>query len=66
MATNKVCDLCSNPAIAEVSTKATWEGKVVATEVKVEVCEEHLIEYKQALRVFRGHEKQEDVESPIS
>lgn len=61
MATIKTCDLCVEPAMAEISTKATWEGKVVATEVKIEVCESHLAEYKQALRVFRGHEKQEDV-----
>ncbi len=57
MATIKTCDLCGEPAVAEISTKATWEGKVVATEVHIEVCEACLSKYKKDLRVFRGHEK---------
>lgn len=60
MAISKTCDIkdCGKPAISEISSKST-----TTTEVKVDVCEIHLLEYKKALRVFLGHEEEDVIKS---
>lgn len=51
MAQKITCDLCDQPAIdtIEVKSKNT-------TPIKLDVCEEHLAEYKKIMREFTGQE----------
>lgn len=45
------CDLCDKEAIDEVSAKST-----TTHEIRIDVCEEHLLEFKKLLRIFTQRE----------
>ena len=51
MAVTQTCDLCGKPAIDEVEVRSK-----LTTPVKLDVCEEHLAEFKKLVRVFTGQE----------
>jgi len=54
MATTNTCDLCGQPAIdtIEANSKTT-------TKITLDVCEEHLAEFKKIMRVFTKQELSE-------
>ena len=51
MATKQTCDLCGEPAIDEVEVKSK-----TTTTIKLDVCQEHLAEFKKMVRGFTGQE----------
>lgn len=51
MATKQTCDLCDEPAVDEVESKSK-----TTTPIKLDVCVEHLAQYKKMWRVFLGQE----------
>ena len=51
MATQKTCDLCGKEAVDTVKA-----GGTTLTERVIDVCEEHLAEFKKLLRVFSGQD----------
>lgn len=54
MATKNTCDLCENDAIDTIEVKSN-----TTTPIKLDVCIEHLAEYKRIMRIFTGQELQE-------
>ena len=51
MATKNTCDLCDNDATDTIEVKS-----VTTTPIKLDVCIEHLEEYKRIMRIFTGQE----------
>lgn len=52
MSTQKVCDLCGEPAVDTVKAAGG-----TLTEIVLDVCEKHLAEFKALLRKFGGQER---------
>lgn len=47
MATSNTCDLCGLPAVDEIEA-----GSKTTTQIKLDVCQEHLAEFKRLMREF--------------
>ena len=56
MAAKNVCDLCENNAVDTIEAKSA-----TTTPIKLDVCQEHLAEFKKIMRVFTGQELAENV-----
>ena len=51
MAAKNVCDLCENDAVDTIEVKS-----VTTTPIKLDLCIDHLAEYKRIMRIFTGQE----------
>jgi len=51
MATKNTCDLCEQDAVDTIEVKS-----VTTTPIKLDVCIDHLAEYKRIMRIFTGQE----------
>ena len=54
MAVKNTCDLCENDAVDTIEVKSG-----TTTPIRLDVCIDHLAEYKRIMRVFTGQEVQE-------
>lgn len=57
MATKNTCDLCEQDAVDTIEVKS-----VTTTPIRLDVCIDHLAEYKRIMRIFTGQELAEVVE----
>ena len=55
MAVKNTCDLCENDATDTIEVKS-----VTTTPIKLDVCIEHLAEYKRIMRIFTGQELEQN------
>ncbi len=63
MAKRNTCDLCEKDAVDAIEVKS-----VTTTPIKLDVCIDHLAEYKRIMRIFTGQELGEmdvDAQRPI-
>jgi len=51
MAVKNTCDLCDQDAVDTIEVKS-----VTTTPIKLDVCLDHLAEYKRIMRIFTGQE----------
>ena len=51
MATKNTCDLCEQDAVDTIEVKSA-----TTTPIKLDVCIDHLAEYKRIMRIFTGQE----------
>lgn len=51
MSQKNTCDLCQNDAVDTIEAKST-----TTTPIKLDVCIDHLAEYKRIMRIFTGQE----------
>jgi hypothetical protein len=51
MAAKNTCDLCDQDAVDTIEVKS-----VTTTPIKLDVCLDHLAEYKRIMRIFTGQE----------
>ena len=51
MAEKRTCDLCQQDAVDTIEVKSA-----TTTPIKLDVCIDHLAEYKKIMRVFTGQE----------
>lgn len=56
MATKNTCDLCEQDAVDTIEAKSA-----TTTPIKLDVCLDHLAEFKKIMRVFTGQELVENV-----